>query len=204
MRQKLASIFVLLSLGLTVVPISANAADPQVMKQLSSLKSQVRILQQELAALKSTIQVSKGTMTVTVQQQKQESIGSDERIQVGGNQHSRIGRTRSETVGQNDNSMIGGDQSVTVGKNSNLNAKRNVDQNAGLNYSVSTGKRLTLTAGEEIVLKAGKASLTMKKNGNISITGKDIQIKGSGDVLVKGNKRNKSLPRLQNPNLRKR
>ena len=43
-------------------------------------------------------------------------------------------------------------------------------------------------AGDEIVLKTGDAQIIMKKNGAITIQGKAITIKGSGNVVVKGQK----------------
>ena len=39
---------------------------------------------------------------------------------------------------------------------------------------------MTINAGDEIVLKTGSATITMKKNGDITIEGKQITIKGSG------------------------
>ena len=53
-----------------------------------------------------------------------------------------------------------------------------------------------LDAGDEITIKTGSASITMKKDGTITIKGKDITINGSGkinvkassDVVIKGSK----------------
>jgi type VI secretion system secreted protein VgrG len=39
-----------------------------------------------------------------------------------------------------------------------------------------------------ITVKTGSASIQMKKNGDITIEGKTINIKGSGNVVVKGQK----------------
>jgi type VI secretion system secreted protein VgrG len=46
-------------------------------------------------------------------------------------------------------------------------------------------KKLRLEAYDEIVIKTGKASITMKKNGSIVISGSSIQIEGMEDVNVK-------------------
>ena len=45
-----------------------------------------------------------------------------------------------------------------------------------------------IDAGDQITLKTGKASIVMKKNGDIVIKGKKITTKGSGDVVIKGSK----------------
>jgi len=45
-----------------------------------------------------------------------------------------------------------------------------------------------MVAKDEISLKTGKASILLKKNGDITISGKKINIKGSSDVILKGSK----------------
>ena len=47
------------------------------------------------------------------------------------------------------------------------------------------GKALLLDAGDSIVLKCGSAAIAMKKDGTISIEGKDITINGSGKITIK-------------------
>jgi type VI secretion system secreted protein VgrG len=42
-----------------------------------------------------------------------------------------------------------------------------------------------IDAGEEILIKTGDAQLLMKKDGTISLKGKDISITGSGKITVK-------------------
>lgn len=56
-------------------------------------------------------------------------------------------------------------------------------------------KKIMIDAYDEIVIKTGKSSITMKKDGSISIVGKEIEIvgtenvtaKASGNVVLKGN-----------------
>lgn len=95
---------------------------------------------------------------------------------------------RQLSVGTNDVLQVGGDRSVTVGRNDTLAVT------AG--QSVSVGKTLRLQAGDQLELVCGAASLLMKKDGTVVIKGKDItlegtgkiNIKASGDVVLKGNK----------------
>ena len=44
---------------------------------------------------------------------------------------------------------------------------------------------MVIDAGEEILIKTGDAELLMKKDGSISLEGKDITINGSGKITVK-------------------
>jgi len=53
---------------------------------------------------------------------------------------------------------------------------------------MTIGKRIVISAGDQLTLKTGKASMVMKKNGDIFIAGKNIRIKGSGSVTLKGTK----------------
>jgi hypothetical protein len=50
------------------------------------------------------------------------------------------------------------------------------------------GAALTIDALDEITVSVGKASLVMKKNGDISIKGVNISIEASGLLRLKGNK----------------
>jgi type VI secretion system secreted protein VgrG len=54
-------------------------------------------------------------------------------------------------------------------------------------YSL-TAKKVTITADDMITINTGSASIQMKKNGDITIEGKTINIKGSGNVIIKGQK----------------
>jgi type VI secretion system secreted protein VgrG len=44
---------------------------------------------------------------------------------------------------------------------------------------------MTITAGEQIIFNCGSSSITLKKDGEITISGKDIIVKASGKVNVK-------------------
>jgi type VI secretion system secreted protein VgrG len=42
-----------------------------------------------------------------------------------------------------------------------------------------------INVADEVVIKTGEATITMKKNGDITIKGKNIKLDGSGKVNVK-------------------
>ena len=50
---------------------------------------------------------------------------------------------------------------------------------------LKVGKNLVIDAGDSITITTGSASITMKKDGTITIKGKDITIDGSGKINVK-------------------
>ncbi|WP_141699200.1 hypothetical protein [Candidatus Thiosymbion oneisti] len=53
---------------------------------------------------------------------------------------------------------------------------------------MNIGKNLTIDAGDSITLTTGSASISMKKDGTITIQGKDITVKGSGVINAKASK----------------
>jgi type VI secretion system secreted protein VgrG len=52
---------------------------------------------------------------------------------------------------------------------------------------MKVGKTFLLDVADEIAIKTGSAAIIMKKDGTITIEGKDITIKGSGKINVKAN-----------------
>lgn len=134
--------------------------------------------------------------TVTVMLTRTHSVGINEAITVGAAQEVSVGAMRTLTVGANQTTNVGANHSVTVGKNDTLNVGADRNLTIGKNETVKIGKTLAIEAGDQVTVKTGKASITMKKDGSITIEGKDITIKGSGkvnikassDVIVKGSK----------------
>jgi type VI secretion system secreted protein VgrG len=59
---------------------------------------------------------------------------------------------------------------------------------AGDDFAISGSKKGVISIADELSITCGKASIVMKKNGDITINGKAITIKGSGDVIIKGKK----------------
>ncbi|NMG36501.1 type VI secretion system tip protein VgrG [Azoarcus sp. TTM-91] len=142
--------------------------------------------------------------TISIGNDRSESVGANETISVGANRSESVGKNesvsiaadRDMTVGANEVYDIGKDHTVTIGANQQLDVGKARNTSIGTNDSLQIGKVLLIEAGDEITLKTGSASITMKKDGTISIKGKDITISGSGkigikasgDVVVKGSK----------------
>ena len=56
------------------------------------------------------------------------------------------------------------------------------------NLTIHSGAALTIEALDDITILVGKASIVMKKNGDISIKGNNISIEASGLIRLKGSK----------------
>jgi len=124
------------------------------------------------------------------------NVGTAQEVTIGGLQAITVGLTRALTVGKSQNVTIGTsltenvgtDWSETVGGNHSLSVGQNRSGSVGKDDSLKVGKNLVIDAGDSIVIKTGKASIAMKKDGTITIEGKDITVKGSGAINIKASK----------------
>jgi type VI secretion system secreted protein VgrG len=140
------------------------------------------------------------------------SIGANQDVNVGANQSTSVGANQSNTIGSNQSNKIGGGQTTSVGKDRSVTVGAKLATSVSADESRSVGggrttsvgkddaltvaKNLVIDAGDAVTIKTGSASISMKKDGTITIKGKDIKIEGSGkinvkassDVVVKGSK----------------
>jgi len=135
---------------------------------------------------------------------KELTIGGLYQITVGAAMNETVGAAKAEEIGAAKIVAVGANSSEKIGKNKSLDAGGNISESAGKDVSIKSGKKMSLSAGDdfavsgekkgsidikdELVIKCGKATITLKKNGDISINGKKIQVDGSGDVVIKGKK----------------
>jgi type VI secretion system secreted protein VgrG len=114
---------------------------------------------------------------VTVGAARTETVGLSQTETFGKSQTTTVGTDRTTTVSDNCSTTIGKDQSLKVGKN--LTTEVSDDETR------KVGKNLVIDVGDQVVIKCGSASITMKKDGTIVISGKDITTNGSGKINVK-------------------
>ncbi|SDG36778.1 type VI secretion system secreted protein VgrG [Pseudomonas benzenivorans] len=134
--------------------------------------------------------------TITIGADRTEKVGSNESIEIGSNRTEKVGSNenitigadRTEKVGSNESIEIGSDQSTQIGKNESRNIGQARSTDVGKDDSLNVGKNFSLDAGDSITLTTGSASITMQKDGTITIRGKDITIDGSGAINIKASK----------------
>jgi type VI secretion system secreted protein VgrG len=129
---------------------------------------------------------------VTVGAARNVSVGAVQAHEVGLNDTWVVGVSRDVSIGRNDSLSVGNDRGASVGGDDSLNVAKT--------QSVSVGKTITITAGDEVVIKTGSAMIVMKKNGDITIKGKNILVDASGKIDQKagGNITQKGQKVLQN------
>ena len=123
------------------------------------------------------------------------AIGAAYQISVGAAMNETVGASKSEEVGASKFETVVGQRTLNVGQDFTVEV-------GGEQQETATGKRLVkakavlIEAAEELVLTCGKASITLKKSGDIVVSGKDVQLKASGklagkaggEVILKGSK----------------
>ena len=79
---------------------------------------------------------------------------------------------------------VSGARSLTIGGGDTVDITGKRSQSVSASDQLSVGQKLTIDAGDQIVLQAGSASLTLKKNGDILLDGKNLKFNGSGKIFV--------------------
>lgn len=132
------------------------------------------------------------------------SIGAVYQVSVGAAMHESVGLAKMEeiglskvvSVGQDSAENVGGTRSINAGANVSASAGANVMISAGDNMNLSTGKDLRVSVGkkagvvvaDKLTIQVGSATVTIKKNGDITVDGNKLSIKASGQVVIKGSK----------------
>jgi len=134
--------------------------------------------------------------SVTIDANSQTTVGGSVSESVALARSEEVGATKMVTVGQSSAENIGGGKSVTAGgnitesagKNIALSAGKHVNLSASENINASAGKKVTIAVGDKLTITCGSASVTISKNGDMSVQAKKLDVKASGDVTIKGSK----------------
>jgi type VI secretion system secreted protein VgrG len=167
----------------------------------------VGVNQKETIGANKTIEVGMNhqetigmNMGLSVGSMKTESVAINSSEMVGGAKELTIGLGYAVTVGGAMNTAVGGAMAEEVGGLKSVNVGKTMGENVAGNRSATVGKnfsetvkgeytlkakRVVIEAGDEIVLKTGSAQITMKKGGDILISGKNVEVKGSAKIALK-------------------
>jgi type VI secretion system secreted protein VgrG len=121
-----------------------------------------------------------------------ESIGHDRTIEVGNDHTESIGgnltlsviKAKAEDVGEDSTETVGKTRSLSAGKDYAIDVTANMTTAVGSDQSTDVKLNKTLTVGEKLTITCGDATITVEKSGAITISGKDISVKATGDVKV--------------------
>jgi type VI secretion system secreted protein VgrG len=139
-----------------------------------------------------TISISKnrsetvsGSESITIDKDRSESVGKSENVSIAEMQSLSVGKDQSISVDGDRSVEIGKNESVTIGKAQTVSVADVRTTSIEKDDKLSVGKKHLIDAGDEIVLQTGSATITMKKDGTITIKGNDITLDGSGNINIK-------------------
>ncbi len=125
--------------------------------------------------------------TKTIKHDENSFINNDRNKTVDNNQTEKIGKDKSIRVGDNHTEQIGKNMTIRIGLDLKEVVKGKYLENVTEAYDCYA-KTITMTAKEKITLQTGAAKIVMESNGDITISGATINVKGSGNVIIKGSK----------------
>jgi type VI secretion system secreted protein VgrG len=134
--------------------------------------------------------------SITISGGRTENVSKDESITISGGRTENVSKDESITISGGRTENVSKDESITIsgGRTENVSKDESVTVGGGRTVSIgkadslTVGKTLTITAADSITITTGSASITMQKDGTISIKGKDITIEGSGEIVGKASK----------------
>ncbi len=126
---------------------------------------------------------------------RNKTVGKNQSENIGENKKIDVGKNHTESIGKNVDITIGENHTESIGKNMTINVAKDLKETVDGKYTEAVtkeyglqAKSITMQADDQITLKTGSAKIVMKKNGDITISGKNINVKGSGNVVIKGSK----------------
>ena len=131
--------------------------------------------------------------SLSVENNRSKTIGHDETSEIKNDRSKTVGNDQSESIGQNKTIDVGSNHTEAIGNNKSMDVGKNHTETIGANMQLTVtenmtenvGKTIQIDAGDQIVLRTGSATISMKSSGDISISGKNITVKGSGKINVK-------------------
>jgi type VI secretion system secreted protein VgrG len=134
-------------------------------------------------------QVSVGAaMNETVGAAKAEEIGAAKTVSVGASSSESIGANKSVDAGNNITIQAGKNYSCEAGENGDLKIGKKTKIQSGDDLTISGQKKGVIDIKDQLTIKCGKASIILKKNGDIQIKGNKINVKASSNLKMKGSK----------------
>lgn len=133
--------------------------------------------------------------TLTVDNDRTKIIKHDENSTIENDRNKTVNNNQTETIKNNKTIDVGKDHRETIKSNMTITVNKDLTENVRGEYTESVtkdyalqAKTITMQAQDKITIRTGAAQIVMKSNGDITMSGKTINIKGSGNVVIKGSK----------------
>jgi type VI secretion system secreted protein VgrG len=111
-------------------------------------------------------------------------VGNDHTEAIGGNLTLSVAKIKTEDIGEDSSESVGKTKTLSAGKDYAIAVTAGMSTTVGSNQSTEVSLEKTLTVGEKLTITCGDATVTIEKSGAITIAGKDLTVKATGDVKV--------------------
>jgi type VI secretion system secreted protein VgrG len=111
-------------------------------------------------------------------------VGAAMSTNVGAANALDVGGSNTKNVAKDDSESINGGKTVAVAKDLAETIEGEHKETVTKAFAL-TAKSVAITAEDEITIKTGDALISLKKDGTITIKGKDVTVQGSGKINVK-------------------
>ena len=125
----------------------------------------------KLGDILTDIMPKQGIVSTVIEKFKTTTIGLARTEQIGVYKNTTVGHTQTTQVGDTQKTTVGKEQTTEVGETQTIDVGEKQDTNVG--------QKKNTTVGEQYTVTVGGASMTMKSDGTISISGSAITISGS-------------------------
>jgi type VI secretion system secreted protein VgrG len=103
-----------------------------------------------------------------------------------GNMALTVEKAKAETIGTISAVTVGISHFMTVGNSIEVTSGNSMSTTVANRSTESVGKTMAIDVGDQFTLTVGASRLEMKKDGTITLTGKNIVVKGDSTVKIKG------------------
>ncbi len=189
--------YALRAVAAEVADYAANAAG-MISSNLTALADQTLLLKAPSVVLQSDRLTNTVTSSAyqTVGLDLEELVGGQRSVLVGGGYETGIGGNVTAALGKDVLVQTGGGLAATFAKTLAVDTQGGCGLSANEDLTFTSGKDAVIQAGtlfearadDQLALHTGDATILMKKDGTTTITGKDITIKGDGDIAIRGSR----------------
>ncbi|AKT36916.1 type VI secretion system Vgr family protein [Chondromyces crocatus] len=137
---------------------------------------------------KNHVEAIAGSQSVNVGDGQDTTVGQSMSLSVGQSMSISVGDSKSESVGASSSETVAKSKSTSVDENYAITVSKDMTVTIGKNAKDEVGEKKTLIVGKELAIQVGDAQIVIKKNGDITVQGKNITVKGKGPIQVQGKK----------------
>jgi type VI secretion system secreted protein VgrG len=133
--------------------------------------------------------------SLTVDHDRIKIIKHDENSTIENDRNKTVNNNQTETIKNNKTIDVGKDHKETINANMTIHVDKDLQEAVRGKYLEDVSKEyglhaktITMDADNKITIKTGAAQIVMKSNGDITLSGKTININASANVVIKGSK----------------